>query len=274
MDYSGCWIGMAIVGSGMVAALTAVAIAQRLFPADVLRTGHEATGNVLAIVGTLYAVLLGLIVVDAMTHFEKAMDIVQSEANSLADTYLLAERLPEPQRARVQGLCRDYAEQVVKFEWPAMERARMSVAAQRTALALARSLHDFEPRTEVDKTVYPNILEEIEDLWDRRRERAGMAEYGIPVIEWVSLILGGVVTMFFTGLFTAGNTRLQIVITTLAAVVISLNLYIACLLAYPFAGELSVSTRPFAIDLAVFSGAYHDLPACEGEEQATPSMTP
>lgn len=274
MEYSGCWIGIAIVVSGMVAALAAVAIARWLFSADALRMGHDATGNVLAIVGTLYAVLLGLIVVDAMTHFEKAMDTVQAEANCLADTYLLADRLPEPQRARVQGLCRDYADQVVKFDWPAMERAKMSVEARRTALALARSLHDFEPQTEADKTVYPNILEEIEDLWDRRRERAGMAEYGIPTVEWVSLILGGFVTMFFAGLFSVGNMRLQIVITTLAALVISLNLYIVCLLAYPFAGELSVSKRPFEIDLAVFDGVYDDRPAHDGEELAPPAMTP
>ncbi|MFM8494185.1 MAG: hypothetical protein ACKOEM_01490 [Planctomycetia bacterium] len=270
MEYSGCWVGIAIVGSGMVAALAAMAIARRLFAPEALRQAHDATGNVLAIVGTLYAVLLGLIVVDAMTHFQTAMDIVQAESNCLADTFLLADRLPEPQRSRVQGLCRDYAEQVVKLEWPAMERARMSVAARRTALALARSLHDFEPRTEADKTVYPNILDEIENLWDRRRERAGMAEYGIPAVEWVSLILGGIVTMFFAGLFSVGNLRLQTVITTLAALVISLNLYIVCLLAYPFAGELSVSKRPFEVDLAVFRGVYDDQPAHEGEELAPP----
>jgi hypothetical protein len=44
-------------------------------------------------------------------------------------------------------------------------------------------------------------------------------------------------------------------------------------LAYPFAGELSVSNRPFEIDLAVFSGVYDDRPAHEGEEHAPPSMT-
>jgi len=33
--------------------------------------------TVLSIVGTLYAVLLGLIVVDAMVRFERAMDEVQ-----------------------------------------------------------------------------------------------------------------------------------------------------------------------------------------------------
>lgn len=273
MEYSGCWNGIVLVTVGILAALAVVAISRRLFSADDLRLGHDATGNLLAIVGTLYAVLLGLIVVDAMAHFERAMDTVQLESNCLADIYLLAERLPEPQRSRVQGLCREYADRVVTLEWPSMERARMNVDARRSALGLVRSLQDFEPRTEAEKTVYPIILEEMRELWDKRRDRAVMAEYGIPVVEWASLILGGVVTIFFAGLFSVGNTRLQTVITSLAALVIGLNLYLVCLFGYPFTGELSVSKRPFEIDLAVFRGVYDDRAAHGGEEHA-PSATP
>jgi hypothetical protein len=101
MVYTGCWEGIAIIGGGILASLLIVAFSRRLFPADVLRDGHHATGNLLAIVGTLYAVLLGLLVVDAMVRFERAMDGVQAESNSLADIYLLAERLPAVQRAAV-----------------------------------------------------------------------------------------------------------------------------------------------------------------------------
>ena len=272
MIYTGCWNGIAIVGGVIIVALAVVALARRLFSPESLRQGHDATGNLLAIVGTLYAVLLGLIVVDAMARFEKAMEIVQLESNCLADVYLLAERLPEPQQTRVQNLCRTYAEQVVNLEWPSMERARMSMAARRTALALAQSLNDFEPETEAHKTVYPCMLEEIRELWDKRRDRAGTAQYGIPVVEWVSLILGGVVTIFFAGLFSVGNSRLQTVITTLAALVIGLNLYLVCLFGYPFAGELSVSSRPFQIDLDVFRGVYDAGPTHEREEHAAPTM--
>lgn len=266
MDYSGCWNGIAIVGLGIVVALAIVAFARRLFTADALRQGHDATGNILAIVGTLYAVLLGLVVVDAMARFEHAMEIVQLESNCLADIYLLAERLPEPQHGRIRDLCRTYAEQVVKLEWPAMERARMSVAARRTALSLAQSLNDFEPTSEVHKTVYPFILEKMSEFWDRRRDRAVTAEYGIPIVEWVALVLGAVVTVFFAGLFSVANSRLQMVITTLAALVIGLNLYLVCLFGYPFAGELSVSSRPFEVDIDVFRGIYDNRPAHEGEE--------
>ena len=273
MEYSGCWNGIGIVGSGIAIALAAVALARRLFSAESLREGHDATGSMLAIVGTLYAVLLGLIVVDAMARFERAMDIVQLESNCLADVYLLAERLPEPQHTRVQDLCRDYAERVVNLEWPAMEHARMHVDARRAALALAQSLNDFEPETEAHKTVYPSILEKISELWDMRRDRAGTAQYGIPVVEWAALILGAMVTVFFAGLFSVGDSRLQTVITVLTALVIGLNLYLVCLFGYPFAGELSVSSRPFQIDLDVFRGVYDARPTHEGEEHVGGAAT-
>jgi hypothetical protein len=274
MEYSGCWNGFAIVGSGILVALAVVALARRLFPPDALRQGHDATGNLLAIVGTLYAVLLGLVVVDAMARFEKAMEVVQLESNCLADIFLLAERLPEPQHSRVRDLCRTYAEQVVKLEWPSMERARMNVDARRTALALSQSLNDFEPASEAHKTIYPCILEKISELWDRRRDRAVTAQYGIPVVEWVALILGAMVTVFFAGLFSVGSARLQMVITTLTALVIGLNLYLVCLFGYPFAGELSVSSRPFEVDIDVFRGLYDARPAHEGEEHAGPTGMP
>jgi hypothetical protein len=205
-----------------------------------------------------------------MARFERAMEVVQLESNCLADVFLLAARLPEPQRARVQNLCRAYAEQVVTLEWPAMERAQMNMDARRTALALAQSLNDFEPQTEAHKTVYPFMLEKISELWDRRRDRGGTALYGIPAVEWVSLILGAIVTIFFAGLFSVGNTRLQMVVTTLTALVIGLNLYLVCLFGYPFAGELSVSSHPFDVDIDVFRGVYDASPAPDGQSHTSP----
>ena len=98
-----------------------------------------------------------------------------------------------------------------------------------------------------------------------RRDRGGTALYGIPAVEWVSLILGAVVTIFFAGLFSVGNDRLQMVVTTLTALVIGLNLYLVSLFGYPYAGDLTVSNRPFRVDIGVFDGLFDDGPAHDGE---------
>lgn len=256
---------IALVGGGIVAALLLVAVVRRLFPADVLRRGHEATGNVLAIVGTLYAVLLGLVVVDAMVRFEHAADIVQEESNCLADVFLLAARFPEPYQARIRGACRTYTRAVVDREWPLMAEGRMSLDARLAALELSRALDDFEPTTEAQKIVLPIVVEQLREMWDCRRERAGTVTNGIPAVEWVALIIGGAVTVLFAGLFAVENGRLQALTTSLLALVIGLNLYLVSLFGYPFAGALSVSNRPFSVDLGIFEGRFDATPAHEDE---------
>jgi len=271
MIYSGCWNGIAIVVVGILAALGLVSVTRRLFSIAELQDGHDSTSALLAIVGTLYAVLLGLVVVDAMIRFDKACDCVQMESNCLADIFLLADGLPEPYRENIQETCRTYATQVVELEWPRMERAQMSVEARMTALSLAQSLHGFEPVTEADKIIYPSLLEQIRELWDRRRDRAGTAEYGIPVVEWVALVVGAAVTIFLGSLLHVGSRRLKLVVTAMTALVIGLNLYLICLFGYPFAGELSVSDRPFRVDIAIFDGVHAHSPAHDGESQASPA---
>lgn len=252
MNYSGYGNGILIVGAGILAALVLTRAATRLFRDHELRDGHDFTGAVLAIVGTLYAVLLGLVVVDAMVRFKEAMNGVQMESNCLADIFLLGDRLPEPYRQRVRDTCRSYARQVVEVEWPTMSEGHMSPETRQTALEIVTALTGFEPRTEAEKIVYPALIEQIRQFWDRRRERAGNCEIGIPVVEWVALVIGAAVTMFLGGLFHVGSRRLKLVVTVLSALVIGLNLYLVNLFGYPFAGDLSVSSHPFEIDLAIF----------------------
>ena len=268
MEFHGYRTGLLIILGGVFAAITVVALARKLFSKDKLRQAHELTGNLLSVVGTLYAVLLGLVVVDALARFDHAVDMVQEESNALADVFLLAGRLPEPQHTAIQTACKTYAQQVVEHEWPLMERGLSSAAARQTAFTLARSLDDFEPATESQKAVYPMLLEQIRELWDCRRERTGTAEHGIPAVEWLVLIIGGAVTVLFAGLFSGQSVGLQRFLTALAALLIGLNLYLVALFGYPFSGELTVSSRPFAIDIAIFEGRFANQPAHAAERVA------
>lgn len=261
MVHSGITYGLIIVGGSVLAALLVVELFRRLFsPAD-LEKASGLIGSILAIVGTFYGILLGLIVVDCLTRFEKSIDSVRAESNCLADIFLLAERLPAPYGERVRGLCRRYALLVVQKEWPLMEQGSMSMEARKTAVELFRGLHDFEPATEAEKAIYPVVLDLERQLWDNRRERAHAVEFGIPAIEWAALILGSVATIVLVGLYASEHIGIQRFSVSMAAAVIALNLYLVLLFGYPFAGELYVSRRPFEIDIDIFDGVYDSSPA-------------
>ena len=260
MEFHGITTGLLIVIGGIVAAIVLVGLVRRLFEKDLLQQSHDITGNLLSVVGTLYAVLLGLIVVDTLVHFEHAVDVVQKESTALADIFLLAGRLPAAPRARVQETCKAYAHAVVEEEWSQMAQARPSPEARKLAFELVKGLDGFEPTTESEKAVFPMLLEQMRQLWGYRRERIGTAEFGVPAVEWFVLILGGAVTIVFAGLFRTQSVSLQRFLTALAALLIGLNLYLVSLFGYPFAGELTVSSRPFQVDIAIFEGRHEDMP--------------
>jgi len=259
MIFTGYLTGPLVVLGGVAIAVTIVSLLQRCFPRHVLESCLGATGNLLAVVGTLYAVMLGLVVVDAMVRFERAVDVVQAESTSLADIHLMAERLPEPHRDRVQKACRDYAVSVVEREWASMQRAgEPDVETRRAGLRVMRSLDGFEPVSESEKALYPMLVAEMQQAWDQRRERISTAHFGIPAVEWVALLLGAMVTVSLGGLFPVEHFRFHALLTALAALVMVLNLYLVSLFGYPFQGDLRVSDLPFRVDIGLFDGIYDD----------------
>ena len=268
MEFHGFTTGLAIITGGIVAAIALVAAVRSVFEKEILQQAHDITGNLLSVVGTLYAVLLGLIVVDSLVHFEHAVDVVQKESNTLADIFLLADRLPAAPRERVRETCKAYAHTVVEDEWSQMAQARASLEARKLAFELVKTLDGFEPTTESEKAVFPILLEQMRELWDYRRERIGTAQFGVPAVEWFVLIVGGAVTVLFAGLFRTQSVGLQRFLTALAALLIGLNLYLVSLFGYPFAGELTVSSRPFQVDIAIFEGHHEDVPQTEKHRPA------
>lgn len=267
MVFTGYWNGPLTVLFGVAVAVAVVAVVQRLFHQETLVAAHGATGNLLAVVGTLYAVMLGLVVVDAMVRFERAIDVVQAESTCLADIHLMAERLPQPFADRLRTACRDYAVSVVAKEWRSLaDLGEPSPESRRAGLRILRSLDGFEPKTEAEKALYPMVVAEMQAAWDHRRERVATAHYGIPAVEWAALLLGALVTVILGGLFPFGHPRFQMFLTALAALVMVLNLYLVSLFGYPFSGDLRVSDLPFRVDIGMFDGLYDDpLPDSAGE---------
>ncbi|MBS1956363.1 MAG: DUF4239 domain-containing protein [Cyanobacteria bacterium SZAS-4] len=246
-----------IGGFMIITAATAVAVfgqltVRHLVDNQKLKDCHDVGGQFLAVVGTMYAVLLGLVVVDAMSHFQEASVSVEQEANSLADIFLLAERLPRDRRDKIQILCQQYADQVIDQEWPAMDDSRVFLPARKSAIELMKTTMDYEPVKESEKAVYPIMVQEVCQLWDNRRMRTNAATRGMPLVEWVVLIVGGIVTVVFTYFFHVESIGAQVAMTTMVTLIIGLNLFLVLLFGYPFSGDLTVSPDAFKLDQLIF----------------------
>lgn len=241
-----------VLGS-VVVSVAGLLVTRKVVHYEKLEPNHEVGGHLLAIVGTLYAVLLGLIVVDAMQQFQTARDIVERESNNLVDVYILAKELPEPRRTEVRQMCSEYAHRVIDVEWNLMQEGSYCPVARSMAVGLMEKLMDFEPKTENEKALYPQMVQEASQFWQSRQARISMADKGIPLVEWITLVVGAVITIFFTYFFGMQNLRLQMIMVGMVATLIALNLALVLMFAYPFSGDLSIQDGAFKSVLGIFA---------------------
>jgi hypothetical protein len=254
LDIESYLTGTFLIAAFVICSMGGVTVIRRVFELDRLRRHHDVSGNMFSVGGTLYAVLLGLVVVDAMQTFETARITVQKESDALANIFMLAEQLPAEKSSRIQALCKAYAADVINTEWPLLAKARFDPETFSMAFRLVRELADFEPGTENLKSVYPLLLAQALELRDERRTRISMALHGLPMVEWLVLCIGAVITVVFTYFFRLESYRVQFVMTGMVALLIALNLYLVVLFAHPFSGDLRVDPHPFIADLKIFEG--------------------
>lgn len=252
MDVDNYYVGATLIIGICMASIIGLLLVRKYCHLERLRQCHEVGGYLLSVVGTMYAVLLGLVVVDAMTKFQEARQVVETEANSLADVFILSECFDKEKALTVRKLCEKYVTEVVEGEWPSMAKGKINHEARRIAIKMMREVSSFEPVTENQKAVYPLLLQEACQVWDNRRARTNFAQYGIPNVEWFVLILGGVVTVVFTYFFGIESLAAQILMTTMVSLLISLNVYLVVLFGSPFSGDLQVSADALKLDQKIF----------------------
>lgn len=251
--------GALIVFLTALLAVGALVLLRKFMPKGSLRASQEVSGYLLSIVGTMYAVLLGLVVVDAMGKFQEARNNVQAEANALADVFLLSERFPEAKEKQIKNLCLHYVQRVVDVEWPMMDDGMIDTESRHTAINLMRAVQEIEPNGDAEIAVYPMAVQQVCQLWDCRRARTNAAQFGVPGEEWLVLLVGGIITLGFVCLFTVESFALQTCMTVMVSVLISLNLLLVLWFGYPFSGDRKVHPDPFKVDKKVFDNQFGHL---------------
>ena len=203
--------GLLIVALAILMAVGGLILVQRLYSTDQRQQHNDVAGFIYAVLGVAYAVLLGLMLIAVWEKWEAADTITADEANELAGIFWYAHALPQPEGGHIQQLVRSYERVVIEQEWPLMVQGRSSPKAWDTLDELRVTILGLKPPKDAkqmgyDQMRYEEILFQLHELGNARRQRLLAAEQGVPPILWVVLILGGVITVGFTYLFGLNNT--------------------------------------------------------------------
>jgi Protein of unknown function (DUF4239) len=249
--------GLLIVAVAILIAVGGLVLVQRLYSTDQRKQHNDVAGFIYAVLGVAYAVLLGLMLIAVWEKWDAAETLTTDEANELAGIFWWAHALPQPEGAHIQELVRSYAQVVVEEEWPLMAQGRSSPKAWATLDKLRGAILGLNPpkgtqQMGYDQMRYEEMLEQLHDLGNARRERLLAAGQGLPTILWVVLILGGIITVCFTYLFGLDNTLVHLLMVAALAMIISISLFTVAALDYPFKGDIRIHPAAYEQDLERF----------------------
>ena len=232
---------------------------RRLFYIEKIESCHEVGGVIFQLLGTLYAVILGLIVLDAMAKFEATEMIILNESQSLLVVFELAEQFKIGGKGKVvQQLTEDYIDEVITNDWGFMKDGILNHRAHDILKNLLDEIKKIVPITENEKQLFPTLLQETISIRKYRYVRFSQAENGVPSPEWVMLLIGGVVTIVFTFFFRIENQKIQSLMIGMFALIIIMNLYMVLLFSEPYAGDFVASKKPLITVQRLIKGVFDE----------------
>ncbi|MEV6972353.1 DUF4239 domain-containing protein [Kitasatospora sp. NPDC093806] len=235
--------------------LAVVALGLRLLPRRPPGKGrapsNEVAGAIFAMVGVLYAVLLGFVVIVVWEAADAARDTTFREADHLAGLYWNSRQFPGPEGTRLTDLTLEYAHTVIDREWSMMADGQRS-DPEATALVyrIRDTVNALRPADTLQQIQYEHALSHVEGLATERRSRLTQIQDAVPPLLWAPLILGAVLTIGFTFLFSVSSLRLHTTMVLIMTAMICVALIVVKELNYPFDGLSSIQPEAFKVFLA------------------------
>ena len=222
-------------------------IVKKFMGAETIELCHEVGGYYMSIVGAMYAVILGLVIFDAISNFQAASLAVKDEAKALLAVYSLADQFPGNGKEEVKSMTQTYVKEVAENEWGLMDQNAFSLKARASMWSILDRVKKIEPRSDNQRVILPILINETLLAWSARRERIEKIGIGIPNLEWFTLLAGAVVTIVFTYFFTIAIGTLQLLMTAMVAFMVAINLYLVLTFGNPYSGDLRIPSTAFNV---------------------------
>lgn len=245
------WAGAIIVVGGFtVLSVLLARLTQRLFRREVLIEHNDLTGFIFAVVGVIYAVLLGFVAIGVWERFAAADEATYAEAGNLTIVYRDAGAFRE--RDLIRKDLRAYVADVSGPEWAAMQRGDTSRVVRSQAERLAFEVNHATPDSAKDDDLRRQMIDAMSEALMGREHRLAVDATGLNSVMWAVVILGGFITVTYTFLFGFRVTHMQTAMVGILALLIGLVIFLTMSLDYPFQGSVRVRPDAFEQTLATF----------------------
>lgn len=241
-----------VIVACVVAALVFLFVVTRTLTAPTRKESNDFTGAVVAVIGTTYAVILAFMLSGVWNMLLQAQANAEREANALVNIWRIGGELPADLAQTTRSLCRQYAEDVVTMEWPAMEASKpMPPDASEVMQAMWKLAGQSQAQSGDSNASY-QFMEELRTLSECRRVRLMHSREELPWVLRAVLVAGGIIVVAASCFFGVPSFRFHVLQVAVLAFLISLVLVAIADLDRPYQGNEIVQPDGFQLAIRTF----------------------
>jgi hypothetical protein len=225
----------------------------RRFLHERVREGHnDVLVPLFLTAGTIYAVMLGFLVVVVWEAYGDAKGNVALEASTLTTMYRMTNGMDAAELKAMREHIRTYTEAVVGKEWEI--QARTGGAAPEARRQIAEIYREFSrmPADVGNSSINREFLQQFSDVTAARNKRTLQASEEVPWVLWFGLIGGATIVIAMSCLLYMDTWWPHMVMSGVLSLMIGMLLFITVILAKPFQGALALEPGPFEHSLSVY----------------------
>lgn len=245
-------LGLVVVLAPAVLAGLLVLLA-RGFIHERVREGHnDVLVPLFLTAGTIYAVMLGFLVVVVWEAYGDAKANVAVEASTLTTMYRQTNgMLPEEMKAMREHI-RAYTEAVVAKEWEIQAKTGGAAPeARRQVAAIYREFASMAPDVG-NSSINREFLSQFSAVTAARNKRTLQAGEAVPWVLWLGLIGGATIVVAMSTFLYMDTWWPHVLMSGVLSLMIGMLLFITIILSKPFQGALALEAGPFEHSLSVY----------------------
>jgi hypothetical protein len=197
------------------------------------------TGSTLGLLAFLLAFTFGL----AASKFDSRRTLLLEEVNAIGTCYLRAGMTPEPQKAEIRKLLREYVQIRADIYKEAKEFAEILERSEAIHGELWKQA-ELIAKHDTENEFYPLFVMSLNELIDLHTSRVVTGSYRIPSVIWVALYVVAALSMIAVGYQFGRVGKRDLAISLVLAVAFSIVIYLIADLDCIDHGTLRVSQRP------------------------------
>jgi|GEM_PF-2835758 len=198
-------------------------------------------GFLSGVVGSMYAVSTGFVLIYLLENFNKAQEGVANESIMLMRIADSVSWLPHEMRPEIYLDIKNYAKDVVKREWQLMkEGKKIGHEALSFLQDINKRLQSYKVSDQMQIFIKKEIVKEIKELYTIRYDRVKMSYFSLNIQYWVVIFIMTIINLIFVCML---GTKLYLhkISVGLVCITSSSMLFLLFILDKPFRGPFAVN---------------------------------